>query len=183
MLTITIPAIKEEWWDEKNEEFVYHTEGKDQVLKLEHSLISLYKWESKWCKSFLQSEKTDEEMLDYIKCMTLNSNVSDDVYGRLTPQNILQINDYINAPMTATTFRKTNQKPSRDIITSEIIYYWMISCRIPIEWEKRHLNQLMTLIRVFEAKDAPPQKHSQRELASQYAKINAANRKKYKTKG
>ena len=100
MLTITIPATEE--FDETTGEFVY---TKEQTLQLEHSLLSISKWESKWCKPFLsKQDKTSEEVIDYIKCMTLNKNVRDEVYGCLTQANIAAINDYIGAPMTATTF-------------------------------------------------------------------------------
>lgn len=183
MLQITIPAPQAEEWDEQNEEFVYRTTGKEQTLKLEHSLVSLSKWESKWCKSFLSSEKTDEEFLDYIKCMTLTSNVPPDVYDRLTMQNLEEIMAYVNAPMTATTFRKSNERPSREIITSELIYYWMITLNIPFECEKWHIKRLLTLIRVCEVKNNKPKKRSRSEIMRDNAALNASRRKQLNTKG
>ena len=184
MLKITIPAPEREDWDSQNEQFVYHTDGKDQTLCLEHSLIALSKWESKWCKPFLSSDKTDEEIMDYIKCMTLTPNVDQEVYNRLTPENIKQINEYINAPMTATIFSdRRNQRPSRERVTSELIYYWMIVSNIPMECEKWHINRLITLIRVCEIKNNPPKKMSQRELMSRNAAINAARKKQNNSKG
>ena len=184
MLQITIPAPESEDWDEENEEFIYHTVGKSYVLQLEHSLISISKWESKWCKPFLSSEKTDEEFMDYIRCMTLTPNVPDDIYNRLTRDNLQSISDYVNAPMTATTFNEHGpKKPNREIITSELIYYWMVSLNIPFECQKWHIKRLITLIRVCEIKNTPPKKHSKREIMSRNAALNAARRKQFNSKG
>ena len=184
MLRIVIPAPVTEDWDEVNEEFIYRPDGKEQVLCLERSLVSLSKWESKWCKPFLSSEKTDEEFLDYIKCMTVSSNVSNDVYNRLTLENFREISDYINAPMTATTFSDDKtKKNNREIVTAELIYYWMVSLNIPFECEKWHIKRLLTLIRVCEIKNNPPKKRSRREIMSRNAALNAARRKQLNTKG
>ena len=181
MLQITIPA--NEQWDEEREEFVT---TKEQRLKLEHSLISLSKWESKWCKPFLSNkEKSHEEILDYIKCMTLTKNVNSEVYNNLTNENIKQVNDYITAPMTATTFSENGvrKKANNEIFTSEVIYYAMTAYNIPFECEKWHLNRLITLIRVCGIKNEPPKKMSKRSIMSQNAALNAARRKKFNTKG
>ena len=180
MLQITIPATEQ--FNEKTQEFVY---TKEQTLELEHSLISLSKWESKWCKSFLsKNDKTDEETIDYIRCMTLTQNVSPEVYKCLTQDNVNKINDYIDSPMTATCFfDDKNKKPNRETITAELIYYWMIALNIPFECQKWHLNRLLTLIRVCNIKNQPPKKISKRELMSRNAALNAARRKQLNTKG
>ena len=180
MLKITIPA--EEYWDEQKEEFIY---SKEQTLTLEHSLVSLSKWESKWHKSFLHSkEKSYEETIDYIKCMTLTQNVDPDVYSRLTEANFLEINEYINNPMTATVCpEEKGSKNSREIVTAELIYYWMITANIPPEYQKWHLNRLITLIRVCSIKNAPPKKRSKREIMSRNAALNEARRQQLNTKG
>lgn len=179
MLYIKIPA--KEQWDEKREEFIY---PKEQTLQLEHSLVSLSKWESKWCKAFLSNNKTNEEILDYIKCMTLTQNVDPSVYNNLTPENITQINKYIDAPMTATYFSEdVNGRNSREIVTAELIYYWMIALNIPFECQKWHLNRLLTLIKVCNIKNAPPKKRSKREIMSRNAAINEARRKRLNTRG
>lgn len=181
MLQITVP-ISPEIWDEKNEEFI---EPKTASLQLEHSLVSISKWESKWHKPFLSKEpKTVEETIDYIKCMTLTQNVKSEVYDHLSKENVEEINAYIDDPKTATTFSKDRKSArSREIITSELIYYWMIALNIPFECQKWHLNRLLTLIRVCEVKNTPGKKMSQREVLNQYAAINAANRKRFNTKG
>lgn len=181
MLNITIPAI--DGWDDDKQEFVDIKPSR--TLSLEHSLISLSKWESKWCKPFISTkDKTQEEIIDYIKCMTLTQNVADDVYNRLSFENIKQINEYINAPMTATRFfNDKNVKTSREQITSEIIYYWMITLNIPFECQKWHLNRLLTLIRVCNIKNQPPKKMSRREILSRNSALNAARRKQFNTKG
>lgn len=175
MLRITIPATEQ--WDESKNEFVY---TKSQSLSLEHSLVSLSKWESKWCKPFFAKEpKTVEETIDYIRCMTLTQNVDVDIYNYLTNENIVQVNKYIEAPMTATWFKDTGNKTSnREQITAELIYYWMISLGIPFECQKWHLNRLLTLIRVCNVKNQPPKKMSKKQILSRNAALNAARRKK-----
>ena len=180
MLQITIPAT--ELWDDRKEEFV---RVKEQTLQLEHSLVSLSKWESKWHKAFLTKyEKTLEETLDYIKCMTITQNVDPEIYNYLSQANIEQVNNYIANPMTATVFSedKTNNS-SKEVVTAELIYYWMIALNIPFECQKWHLNRLLTLVRVCNIKNTPPKKRSKREIMSRNAALNAARRKQYNTKG
>lgn len=181
MLTIAVP-VSPEGWDEAKREFV---EPKYQILQLEHSLVSLSKWESKWHKSFYSTrELSDEETLDYIKCMTLTENVDPDVYEHLTRENVKDVMAYISDPMTATTFGKDDKVPNnREKITSELIYYWMISSNIPFECDKWHLNRLITLIRVCGVKNAPPKKRSKRDIMSRNAALNASRRKQMNTKG
>ena len=178
MLRITIPET--ELWDGK--EFI---PVKEQTLHLEHSLISLSKWESKWCKPFLTNiEKTNEETIDYIKCMTLTQNVDPNVYRCLTNENVMQINNYIYAPMTATTFSDDkNGKKNREIVTAELIYYWMIALNIPFECQKWHLNRLLTLVRVCNVKNTPPKKMSKRALMNRNAALNEARRQQMNSKG
>ena len=181
MLTIVVPAV--EAWDERIEEFVFL--GQEQRLELEHSLVSLSRWESKWLKSFISNKhKSDEETMDYIRCMTLTPNVDPEVYKRLTRENIQQINDYIAAPMTATQFSSEGSgSRNRETVTAELIYYWMNALNIPLEWENRHLNQLITYIRVCNIKNQPPKKRSQTALLNEYAALNAARQKQFNSKG
>lgn len=181
MLNIIVPLGNEEW-DEAKQEFI---EPKKQTLQLEHSLISLSKWESKWCKPFFsKNAKTAEETLDYIKCMTITQNVNPEVYNHLTQTNIDEIHKYIEAPMTATTFSDDrSNRQNREIVTAELIYYWMISLQIPPEYQKWHLNKLLTLIRVCNLKNTPPKKMSKREIMSRNAQLNAARRKQLNSKG
>ena len=180
MINITIPAT--EAFDEIKGEFIY---TKEQTLQLEHSLISISKWESKWCKPFITNdEKTTEEIIDYVKCMTLNPSIDDSVYNCLTKDNMKKINDYIDAPMTATTFfEEKNGKRNREVITSELIYYWMIALNIPFECQKWHLNRLLTLVRVCNIKNQPPKKMSKKDIMSRNASLNAARRQKFNSKG
>lgn len=183
MLKITIPST--ELYDEINDEFI---EIRGQDLQLEHSLVSISKWESKWKKPFLDSsqERTNEEMIDYIRCMTLTQNVSPQVYFGLTPKIVAEINEYINDPMTATWFSKDKDRrgpPSREKITSELIYYWMISLQIPMECQKWHLNRLLTLIRVCNIKNTPTTPMSKKALAQRNTALNAARRQQLNSKG
>lgn len=180
MIQITIPSV--ELWDEENQVFIT---SKEYTLQLEHSLVSISKWESKWNKVFLSKEdKTYEETIDYIKCMTITQNIPDEAYRYITENNIKQIEEYISAPMTATWFakEKTTGIP-REKVTSELIYYWMISLNIPFECQKWHLNRLLTLIRVCNVKNTPPKKMSKRSLMQRNAALNAARRKQYNTTG
>ena len=181
MLTLRIP-ISQEGWDEEKQEFV---EPRCQTLQLEHSLVSLSKWESKWHKPFYsKKEMTDEEALDYIKCMTLSKNVDPDVYKHITRENVKEVMDYIENPMTATTFGKNDKgQVNKEVITSELIYYWMIASNIPFECQKWHLNRLITLIRVCSIKNTPPKKRSKREIMSRNAALNAARRQQMNTSG
>ena len=186
MLVITIPASKPvEYYDEIKEEFFTKPGTKEQTLQLEHSLVSLSKWESKWCRPFLSKPPaTVEETIDYIKCMTITKNVNPEVYDNLTEENIEQIKAYINAPMTATTFYDEKiTKRNREIVTSELIYYWMIALQIPSDYEKWHINRLLTLIRVCNIKNQPPKKRSRREIMSRNAALNAARKRQLNTNG
>ena len=179
MLEIKIP--ESESFDNENQVFI--TE-KEATLQLEHSLISISKWESKWNKPFLNNkiEKTSEEVLDYVKCMTINK-VDDSVYLRLTQENINEISRYITASMTATTFLKTSNSVNREIITNEIIYYWMIQLNIPFECEKWHLNRLLTLIQVCSIKNSPKKKMSKAEILARNRELKAQRKKNIGTKG
>ena len=181
MLQLVVP-MEPEMWDEANEVFI---PSKTVTLQLEHSLVSLSKWESKWCKPFLSNKGlTDEESLDYIKCMVISKNVNPEVFDHFTKENVKAVIDYINAPMTATTFSKeSNGKTSKEIVTSELIYYWMIAYNIPSEYQKWHLNRLLTLIRVCGIKNAPPKKMGKGEIMRNNAALNAARRAKLHSKG
>lgn len=183
MLPITIP--KTEMWDDAKEEFVT---VKEQTIVLEHSLVAISKWESKWMKPFLtKNKKTSEEILDYIRCMTITQNVNPLAYLCLTNKNVEDITNYIESPMTATTFSDKNEKKSRQVVTSELIYYWMIESGVPFACEKWHINRLLTLIQVCSAErermDPNKKKVSKGKRAADYAAMNAARLKALNTKG
>jgi len=179
MLQITIPAI--ELWNEETEEF---DQNKEQTLQLEHSLVSLSKWESKWCKPFLsKTPKTHEETMDYIRSMTISQNIDPDIYNGISSDILDQVSRYIEAPMTATTFSSDKKVINNDIITAEIIYYWMVALNIPFECQKWHLNRLLTLINVCNIKSQPKKKGSKRDMYSRNAALNAARREKLNTTG
>jgi hypothetical protein len=170
MLTIIVPGV--EMFDDEYQEFVTKD---DIVLELEHSLASLSKWESIYEKPFLgEVPKSSDELLGYIKAMTLTLNVSEKVFHKLSQDNINEINTYLDSKMTATWFSDSPNAPkTREIITSELIYYWMTVFNIPFECETWHLNRLFTLIRICNIKQAKPKKMSRSEIASRNRELNA----------
>ena len=180
MLTIVIPPVEQ--FDEAKQEFV---STKACTVQLEHSLVSLSKWESKWKKPFLsRGEKTVEETIDYIRCMTITQNVDDSVLLNLTTAMVNQITDYIEDDLTATTFNRPEQKATnREVITSEIIYYWMLTYNIPFECQKWHLSRLLTLINVCNLKNQKQKPMSRKELAHRNTSLNAARKRALNTGG
>ncbi len=172
-----------ELFDDKKQEFITI---KGCKLQLEHSLVSLSKWESNWNKPFLTKEsKTLPETLDYIKCMTITQNVNPMVYNGLTNSDIDTINKYIEKSMTATVFYEPpgSSNMSKRTITSELLYCWMFALNIPMECQKWHLNRLLTLIRVCNIENQPPKKMSKNEIMNRNSALNAARRNKLHTKG
>lgn len=179
MLVLRVPAT--ELYDSSKNLF---TTYKECTLSLEHSLMSISKWESKWHKPYFSNkEKTVQEIKDYIRCMTISQIPDELVFDRLTNENIQQINDYILDPMTATTVRDSQNKKSKDILTSEVIYYLMIAYGIPFECQKWHINKLFTLIKVCEIKNTPPKKMSKSDILKQNRELNAYRRSVLNSKG
>lgn len=183
MYPLYIPG--KELFNEETSEFI---EVKERTLILEHSLLSLSKWESKWKKPFLdKKEYTYPELIDYIRCMTITTGVPDDTYKIITPDMIKGVWDYINDPMTATWFNdRENKKGAKrgQTVTSELIYYWMTFYDIPFSpCEKWHLNRLLTLIHICEVKNAPSKKMKKKEIYAQHRALNEARRKKTGSKG
>jgi hypothetical protein len=180
MLTIVVPGV--EMFDEQSQEFITRD---DVTLELEHSLVSLSKWESIYKKPFLgSSDKTTAEVLGYIKVMALTPEIPEEIFQKLSDTNLTAINDYIDDKMTATWFREAPGVPKNlEVITSEVIYYWMIAFNIPFECERWHLNRLFTLIRVCSIKQAKPQKMSRSQIAAQNRELNAQRRAQYNTTG
>lgn len=191
---LEIIVTDKEVWNETLEQF---QQIKGQTLCLEHSLVSLSKWEAKYKKPFLSTEKTTEEILDYIKFMTITQNVDPNIYRMLSKEELERINNYIADPMTATKFYENNaqnqansasRKRNNEKITSELVYYWMISFQIPFECQKWHLNRLLTLIRICSIKDRQQNggkgsKMSKRDILSQNAALNAARRQRLHSAG
>ena len=181
-MSISIPIPERELYDSENNKFI---DIPKTVLVLEHSLISISKWESKWHKSYLSTpKKTKEEELDYIRCMTISSNVSPEAYYALTRRDVKQIENYMNDPMTATTISNNKVKNNRDIITNELIYYWMTELGIPFQpCEKWHINRLLMLIEVCSLKRQKPKNMSPAAIARQNHALNAARRAKHHSRG
>ena len=183
MLHITVP--ERELFDESTCEFI---STKPRTLALEHSLVSISKWESKWKKPFLKNdEKSLEELQDYVRCMTLTQNIPPETYKFLTTENMQDISEYMNADMTATWFNeqqlKHSRKQSSETVTSELIYYWMVAYNIPFECQKWHLSRLMTLIRICMIKNSPTKKMSPKEVARYNRSLNAARKAQLNTRG
>jgi len=180
MLTITVGAT--DIYDESADKFSTHG---GLELQLEHSLVSLSKWESEFEKPFLgRNEKSGEEVLAYIRCMVLTPNPPGDFLTRLSKDNMEAINAYIDRRMTATWFADTPGAPrTRDVITSELIYYWMTVFHIPFSCEEWNLNRLFTLIRVCNIKQSKPKKMSRTEIAQRNRELNAQRRSQLGTTG
>lgn len=179
-LTITIPA--QEKYDEINNLFI---QSEETTIRLEHSLVSISKWESKWQEPYLHKETfTREQELDYIKCMTISQNVKDEVYENLTLKNYNDIKDYISNKMSATWFSEDkSSKPNREIVTSELIYFWMTNYGIYKECEKWHFNRLMNLIRICSIKNSPSKKMSRSEILNRNRALNAQRKAAMHTRG
>lgn len=179
MLTVVVPKTR--LFNPDNNTFHPIEEVK---LSMEHSLLSVKKWESRWKVPFLSTrDKTREQMLDYVKCMTLTKNVDPMVYQAIPQKEMDRIAAYIKDPMCATTIGKPNligaQKRSNEMVTAETIYYWMIALNIPVEFQKWHLEQLLMLIKLVNIKNNPKKKKlSQKELIARNAEINKANKAK-----
>ena len=181
MIRISTPSG--EIFDEKTQEFKT-VEG--QTVLLEHSLRSLAKWEARWKKPFLTNkEKTRAETIDYVRCMSTTPGVNPSIFDMLTDESLNKISQYINDPMTATTFSERDQhkRPSREIITAELIYYWMVALQIPFECQDWHLNKLLTLIRICEIKNQPKKKGNTREDLNRRNQLNRARKQRMGTAG
>lgn len=187
MIEITIPARR--FWDEASETFITF---KGTTLKLEHSLLSISKWESKWKKPFFDDKvsKTQEESIDYIRCMTLTQSVDPLAYSCIPDSELKRVITYMEDSMTATWFNNMEKKKAKSgmstngkKVTSELIYYWMTQLNIPFECEKWHINRLMTLIKIANIEGQPPKKMSPKEAASYRKALNDSRRAKYHTRG
>lgn len=183
MLRITV--LGQDHFDETTSSFV--TIG-DEVLELEHSLVSLSKWESEFGIPFLAEEpkKTPEQTMAYIKFMTIGEERPDEFYDRLTAENVKQISEYMDRKMTATWFAdspKGRGPKQAEVVTAELIYYWMVALQIDFECQHWHLKRLLTLIQVCSLKNQPPKKMSRREAMSQQRSLNAARKSQMGTSG
>lgn len=181
-LTITIPGG--ELFDNDTQKF---TDLPSSKLVLEHSLISISKWEAIWKKAFLDDtyEKTNDELYSYVQCMTIKGDASDSVVRRITADEYLKIMDYIKDPMTASSVKKSKPKSkSNNYLTSELIYAWMVQYNIPPEYQKWHLNRLIMLIDILdELNSSANEKKSEAEMIQDYKRINEENRRRFHTKG
>lgn len=180
MLTITIP--EKEYFDDRTSRFVKMEGG---TFEIEHSLAAIAKWEALHGVAFLSSaSKNVEDSLDYIRCMTITPGVNPDLYKRIDNKIMKEINSYIESKQTATTIRRIGaKKPNREIITAEVIYYWMIATGVPPEYDQWHLNKLLTLIEVCNAKTNPGTKMKKKDVFAQNRALNEARKAKFNTKG
>lgn len=178
---LTLELSNDEAWDEKSQCFI---PPKKVPVKMEHSLISISKWEQKWHKPFLsKTKKTVEEQYHYIECMVVNSNFNKEDLALLTAENIETISNYIEDPMTATVIHSPKKTGPQETYTSEMIYYYMFSLGIPVEFERWHLNRLLILLELFGVKNQPEKKLTPQEVAQRYSEQNAKRRAELNSKG
>lgn len=173
----------DELYDEETSQFIYRD---GFTLELEHSLVSLSKWEQRFMKPFLTSgDKTKEETLAYVEAMILNDDYPENFLEYLGAEHLRLIEEYIDSPATATTFSDLKEKTpkTRQVITSELVYFWMISHEIPFECQYWHLNRLFTLIRVCNTKNAKQKPMSKSEIAARNRALNAERKAKLGTNG
>ena len=180
MLTIVVSGV--ESFDDSTQEFT--TQG-GTILELEHSLVALSKWESIYEKPFLDREsKSSEEILGYVKCMIMTQKVPEEIFSQLSLENFDEIHDYIEAKQSATWFNDPPNAPkSREVVTSELIYYWMTIFNIPFECDRWHLNRLFNLIRICNVKQNPPEKMSRAQIIQRNRTLNAQRRAELGTAG
>lgn len=180
MFTIQFPDV--ELFNNETQTF---STAKGREITLEHSLKSVALWESKWHKPFFSAEqKTWEQTVSYIQCMTVSKHVDPVLYLGVTPEIVREVNNYIEDPMTATWFtEEKNVSQNREVITAEIVYYWMIALNIPFECQTWHFNRLMTLIKVCNIKNSPKKKMSKQEVYARNRALNAQRRKSMNTRG
>ena len=180
MLKIVVPG--EEFYNEVTQEFI---ETEELVLELEHCLAGISKWESKFEKPFLaKTDKTHEETLAYIRYMIVSPEIPPQQILNLSTENFREINDYINSKQSATTFREMpTRNATGEVITSELIYYWMVAFNIPFECQYWHLNRLFSLIQVCNVKNSKPKKMSRHEIAARNRELNAKRRAELNTSG
>ncbi|MCA9392285.1 hypothetical protein KC614_03720 [candidate division WWE3 bacterium] len=180
---LSIVVLGDELWNEETNEF--STVG-DVALEFEHSLVSLSKWEAKYEKPFLgKGKKEQEEVFGYLKEMCLTPNVDEEVFYRLSDDNLDAINKYIESKQSATTFGNLpKERGPAETITAELIYYWLVAFQIPFDpCETWHLNRLFSLIRICSIKNTPPKKVNRAEMLSQRSKLNAQRRAQLGTRG
>ena len=178
---LTIIVKEDEFFNQETQEFETRNGFN---LNLEHSLVSLSKWESKFEKPFLDNkEKSSEELLSYISCMILDDHDPSVLYA-ISDENFKQINNYIESKRSATTFSVVNSKMGRsEIITSELIYFWMVTFNIPFECENWHLNRLFSLIRICNLKNSKPTKSSKNDIALRNRELNAKRKAELNSPG
>jgi hypothetical protein len=175
---LEIDVVLEDFYDETTERFV---PSKSETVRLEHSLVSVSKWEAVWEQAFLGSkEKTTDQTVSYIKMMIVGAEPPPGVFQKLLEKHIEQVKEYVGAAMSATKLSTDKNAPSsKEIVTSELIYYWMISLNVPVEFEHWHLNRLITLIRVINLKNTPKKKMSNSERRA----LNRQRLAKHNTRG
>ncbi len=180
MLKLTV--VGQELFNEETSEFII---GPDFVLELEHSLVSLSKWESKFQKPFLsKDQKSPEEVLAYIEFMILTEDLPENLMLSLTREHFDVVQNYIDSAESATTFGQLPKQRGRgETITSELVYYWLVAFQIPFEVERWHLNRLFALIRICNLKNQKPEKQSKGEKARQFRELNEKRRAQYGTTG
>lgn len=182
--------LGDELFDEETNTFL-HPVGKK--LHLEHSLLSISKWEAEWEIPFLNTDKTSEQSLSYIKCCVLDDDFDELLLNTLSDKNILDFNAYLSKGMTAKKIidlrsslsqkRKSRRPASQKALTSEDIYYSMIQFHVWKECEEWPLQRLLSLLQLCSLKSNSTGEMSKSDQAKFYREENARRKAKYHTNG
>lgn len=178
MLEIELEEL--EAWDDKKQEFVVL---KNEVVCLEHSLKSISEWEAKWKVPFLDTTpRTKQMILDYVSCMVV-SEVPKGFLERLKTRDFSRIQEYIDDSRTASWISSEDNTNDGSKVTSELIYYWMVTAGIPFSAEEWHLNRLMMLIKIYGEKNKPEKKRSREDILERNRELNEKRRREMGTNG
>lgn len=172
MFTIKIPPL--EIFDDELEEFRQF--GADEIT-FEHSLYTIARYEEATHKPYYDTRSDEDNLFSYMPYMAIKPPKDPSAFFRIPQDELAKLKSWMEDSHTATWFSKDDDNsPEREIVTAELIYYWMTEYRIPFECERWHINRLMTLIQVCARKKSPPKQKSQAEIIREHRALNQKRR-------